>query len=810
MRLPLLLLSTILTTAAIALPPGTVIHHSPSSSGKFIGSPSLCILPNGDYLASHDFFGPKSGEHTLAAGMIHRSSDRGVTWKPVAEMKGFFWQGIFVHRGAAYAMGVDRHHGRLVIRRSDDGGSTWSEPKDAASGLLAEGEWHTAPVPVIEHDGRLWRAVEDAMNGKQWGERYRVRMASAPVDADLLDGSRWTITNPLPRDGTWLGGKFKAWLEGNAVAGPDGRMWDIARVDRPDLPERAALVEISPDGKNASFDPSPGFVDFPGGAKKFTIRKDPSGTGYWAVVSIVGKRESILGTPPAGIRNTLALSYSADLRQWETRSILLHHPDVARHGFQYVDWQFDGTDLIAACRTAWEDGEGGASNNHDANFLTFHRWKDFRNRMEMLESPATTYRTFTTEEKDGRVVAIKTRPEASPPTWAKDVSKQISPWSGGPDPAKPFFEGPVPFVIKPDTAGEPFFKHNHQPSVAWLDNGDLLAVWYTTGDEKGTELTVLASRLRAGKTEWDPAAAFFKSPGHNMHGSSLFRDGAGRLHHLNGMAPQAATGWDRLACLSRTSTDDGVTWSEPHLAAPDYTTRHQVISGTLVTRDGTIYQNCDVSPGPSGGTALLVSSDHGKTWADPGAGKPAPSFTEGGKGEGTIAGIHASVVELTDGRLMAFGRSNDIDGRMPCSISSDDGKTWTYSASPFPPIGGGQRLVLMRLREGPLLLVAFTSADRTQPRARGMEFSDGQGGSFTGYGMYAALSLDDGKTWPVRKLLTPDSGEYDGGAWTGKFTATRDQAEHAGYLTCTQSPDGVIHLLSSCLHYRFNLAWLKR
>ncbi|RYD33499.1 MAG: exo-alpha-sialidase [Verrucomicrobiaceae bacterium] len=363
--------------------------------------------------------------------------------------------------------------------------------------------------------------------------------------------------------------------------------------------------------------------------------------------------------------------------------------------------------------------------------------------------------------------------------------------------------------MKPESADEPFFRHNHQPSVTWLENGDLLAIWYTTGEEKGTELTVLASRLRAGKKEWDPAAAFFKSPGHNMHGSSLFRDKEGVLHHLNGMAPGGATGWDRLALLSRTSRDHGATWSPPTAVGPDYRGRQQVISGTLVSRDGTIYQNCDAVPGMSGGTALLSSRDHGKTWSDPGLEKPTPSFTQGSTGEGTIAGIHAGVVELRDGRLLAFGRSDNIDGQMPRSISADGGKTWTYTASPFPPIGGGQRLVLMRLRDGELLLIAFTSDDRTKPRARSMEFTDAQG-TFTGYGIYAALSLDDGNTWPIRKLLTPGSGEYDGGAWTGNFTATRDQAEHAGYLTGTQTPDGIVHLLSSRLHYRFNVAWLRQ
>src|SRR4051812_28468776 len=43
--------------------PGVVIDHVPPSSGLYVGSPSIAVLANGDYLASHDYFGPKSGEH---------------------------------------------------------------------------------------------------------------------------------------------------------------------------------------------------------------------------------------------------------------------------------------------------------------------------------------------------------------------------------------------------------------------------------------------------------------------------------------------------------------------------------------------------------------------------------------------------------------------------------------------------------------------------------------------------------------------------------------------------------------------------
>jgi hypothetical protein len=56
---------------------------------------------------------------------------------------------------------------------------------------------------------------------------------------------------------------------------------------------------------------------------------------------------------------------------------------------------------------------------------------------------------------------------------------------------------------------------------------------------------------------------------------------------------------------------------------------------------------------------------------------------------GSIAGIHAGVVQLKDGRLMAFGRGNDIQGKMPESVSDDMGETWNYHPSMFPPIGGG-------------------------------------------------------------------------------------------------------------------------
>ena len=359
-------------------PPGTVICHSPASSGLFIGSPSLALLSNGDYVASHDFFGPRSGEHQLATTRVFRSVNRGRTWRPASVIEGAFWSSLFVHRGALYLLGPDRHHGRVLIRRSSDGGRTWSQPADGRSGVLRAGlQHHCAPVPVVEHRGRVWRAMEWRNPPESWGVHYQAGVLSAPADSDLLDAANWTASEFLPSDRTWNDGDMGAWLEGNVVVAPGGRLVNLMRVDTRGLPEKAAILEVAEDGRSLSFNPGTGFVNFPGGSKKFTVRPDPRGGGYWTLASIVPRGWHTAGKP-ARVRNTLAVVSSPDLRQWTVRCHLLHHVDHHNHGFQYVDWHFDGPDMVAVCRTAFDDGMGGAHNAHDANFLTFHRIRGFR------------------------------------------------------------------------------------------------------------------------------------------------------------------------------------------------------------------------------------------------------------------------------------------------------------------------------------------------------------------------------------------------------------------------------------------------
>jgi hypothetical protein len=118
------------------------------------------------------------------------------------------------------------------------------------------------------------------------------------------------------------------------------------------------------------FDPANGFIEFPGGMTKFTIRRDPN-TGRYLTLS-----NEVVNQKNPWQRNLLVLASSSDLVSWRRDRVLLYvHQDESlvkkqcKIGFQYVDWIFDGEDILLLVRTAYK----GAQNFHDANHITFHR-----------------------------------------------------------------------------------------------------------------------------------------------------------------------------------------------------------------------------------------------------------------------------------------------------------------------------------------------------------------------------------------------------------------------------------------------------
>lgn len=387
------------------------------------------------------------------------------------------------------------------------------------------------------------------------------------------------------------------------------------------------------------------------------------------------------------------------------------------------------------------------------------------------------------------------------------VSQTAAKWERARDPATPTFIGGIPFIRQPEEPMSlPYFGRHHVPSIVYCDNGDLLATSFTAPDDGSRQMAMIYSRLSRGATDWSPPARFFIVPDRNNKGL-LFNAGPGELHHYNMIKDNVQNAY---SLAKRVSTDNGLTWTAARIVHPypakqstltTFTGTPRFISEIHPVRlaDGTLVIPSDAAGGNDGGTVLWSSRDQGESFTEMTRfGWNHAEFAQPGGQAGWIAGIHASFVELKDGRLLAIGRSNNIDGRMPMSVSADRGRTWTYRASPFPPILSGQRAVIVRLQEGPLLVLSYTDLNASYQKGaqQGIDITDAAGSVRKGFGTFSALSFDEGETWRDYKIIPLNE-------------QSPLEGERGGYLAFVQTPDGVIHFVTSRHYYSCNLAWLK-
>ena len=324
-------------------------------------------------------------------------------------------------------------------------------------------------------------------------------------------------------------------------------------------------------------------------------------------------------------------------------------------------------------------------------------------------------------------------------------------------------------------------RHNHSPALEVAPNGDVIAVIYTAVSETDPDVALITTRLRFGADQWDPPDLFLDLPDIDDHAPMLWND-AGELWLVWG-ANKLDSGFPFQWVKSR---DNGATWSGVHL--PLFTTPVGGYSAQPVTNafratgaqnNGRIYIASD-AVGPQ--SVLWQSDDNGATWRDP---------------VGRSGGRHTAFVELRDGRILGMGgKSSQIDNFMPRSISSDGGRTWTISKTPFCWLGSNQRPALLRLASGRL----FFAGDLENEKGS-------QPAGFTEHGAVVALSDDDGETWRMRKL--PGTQPHETPA-----RAKQMGGDTLGYTVARQAPNGVIHLLATmtepCLHYEFNEDWILR
>ncbi len=378
--------------------PGITIVKSPDNLFRsvHVANVNIHILDDGSYLAlcSNSRF-----KHSTT---LYRSTDKGETWSLYSVATKMNFTRLFEHQGALYIMGVESGGYDLVICKSTDDGKTWTKPnattgsgyirlgnRDGSGGDGQKIKGHHAPTSMAIYDGRIWRAMEDH-NDKDLIFPFVI---SAPVDSDLLNPDSWTRSNLVyfteNTRYTYGGHTILRLIEGNVIVGPDGKLYNLLRASCRTASKYACLARVVKSGstyqlKIAQSD----FINLPGGDKKFTVRYDEQSKLYWTITNPAdqawynhegGFYDSTGGVTFDMMRNRVALYSSPDLKNWTLKKDkIIYHSDPFFHGYQYIDWQIDGNDIVLVSRTASPEERGLPIRQHDANMMTFHRIDNFR------------------------------------------------------------------------------------------------------------------------------------------------------------------------------------------------------------------------------------------------------------------------------------------------------------------------------------------------------------------------------------------------------------------------------------------------
>lgn len=336
-------------------------------------------------------------------GDIHRSTDNGRTWQHQYRLDSFRCGSFFQIGQTVYLLySALKPNPATFIRESRDNGQSWSAPVEIWKKCLWEGNGAYAI-----HNGFLYKALDE--NKPKEGRFHLPRVLKLDMKTNPMVAKNWIFSDfpnfdfPPPKpvlDYEVANGRVpRNNSEGNCVVGPDGKLRIIYRHFERAQGIFSATVFYN-DKNNTQhfrnvFDPDPQkgkencYSIFPGACSGFHIARDPVTRKYIALSNPVTGESEYPDRKRLGIyrlmRNVLVMMESDDLVHWRIAKHLLkdgHEPDwetsVKKTGFQQINFQIDGSDLIWISRTAYN----GAENLHNGNRITFHRLPNFRQYLD--------------------------------------------------------------------------------------------------------------------------------------------------------------------------------------------------------------------------------------------------------------------------------------------------------------------------------------------------------------------------------------------------------------------------------------------
>lgn len=343
-------------------PPCTIIDYAATLRDVTVNNPAIHILADGSYLASQTASAKK--------GYVYKSTDHGATWTRISDGLRQTYCAAWQTGGTLYMVGCDNVAGSISIQKSTDGGYTWS-----ANSILFDKDttvdgYHGGSSPFVEKNGRLYRVMGDRKDG------WSVLLLSADLNDDLEDPAAWTMSNKLYYNTSWLASTSERWEEPALVKKPDGSLAIIARIDAPTDKEYAALIDVNSD-TSISFNR---VFAMPGSQKRLTIAYDAVSGKYWTLASpFYANTRTLYGLAPGQNRNSLVLFSSTDLVSWTRERTCIYSDNAFNNSYHYVDWRFDGDDMVCVFRCSVDEPRGLAFSYHDSNAFGFFRVVNFRN-----------------------------------------------------------------------------------------------------------------------------------------------------------------------------------------------------------------------------------------------------------------------------------------------------------------------------------------------------------------------------------------------------------------------------------------------
>lgn len=326
-----------------------------------------------------------------------------------------------------------------------------------------------------------------------------------------------------------------------------------------------------------------------------------------------------------------------------------------------------------------------------------------------------------------------------------------------PKASKPFLQSQL--IFEPGSVAG--FPSCHASTLVELPDGELLAAWYAGSEEGAPDVAELGARLAKGATAWSKPQVLVDTPGKSDGNPVLHVDRLGRVWMFYvTMEGMRRLRWAGCPLKCRVSEDSGHTFGPERILHAEYgwMDRNKPIylaNGNLLLP---LYDERNWT------SFMLISPDDGATWER--------SQILAGKG----GNIQPTVVQLSDGSLLALMRTGSRHHRLWKATSRDNGRTWTPPVETDLP-NPDSACDMVRLSDGHLVLVFNETAHGRTP-------------------LTVALSTDEGRSWTHKRNLETARGEYS-------------------YPAVIQTRDGLIHVTytyrrKSIKHAAFNEAWIEQ